>query len=188
MATVNKDFRVKNNINLSSTADTSNTASHYFVETATDGVIRPKTLANVRAEILASAALTGTPTAPTATAGTNTTQVATTAFVQTAVNTVTINTQTASYPLVLADAGKVVEMNVGTANNLTVPLNSSQPFPIGTTIDVVQYGTGQTTIVATGGVTLRSSGGKLKLTGQYSAATLYKRDTDEWVVMGDLTA
>lgn len=38
---------------------------------------------------LASAALTGTPTAPTAAAGTNTTQIATTAFVQTAVTTAT---------------------------------------------------------------------------------------------------
>lgn len=39
-----------------------------------------------KAQILASPALTGVPTAPTATAGTNTTQVATTAFVTTAVN------------------------------------------------------------------------------------------------------
>lgn len=39
------------------------------------------------AQILASAALTGVPTAPTAAAGTNTTQVATTAFVKAAVDT-----------------------------------------------------------------------------------------------------
>ena len=39
-----------------------------------------------KSAILADAALTGTPTAPTAAAGTNTTQVATTAFVSTAVN------------------------------------------------------------------------------------------------------
>lgn len=157
-----------------------------------DNYIRTYSPANFRtaAGIAAidSPAFTGTPTAPTATAGTNTTQIATTAFVQTAVNNVTLNTQTASYQLVLADAGKVIEMNVATANNLTVPLNSSVPFPIGTSIDIVQYGAGQTTIVAAGGVTIRSSGNKLKLTGQYSAATLYKRGTDEWVVMGDLTS
>lgn len=57
MATVNKDFRVKNNINLSNTADTATTATHYFVETATDGVIRPKTLANVRTEIVTTASV-----------------------------------------------------------------------------------------------------------------------------------
>lgn len=186
MATVNKDFRVKNNINISSTADTATAASHYIVETGSDGIIRPKTLANVKSEILASAALTGTPTTPTASAGTNTTQVASTAFVQTAVATSTINTQTASYTLVLTDAGKIIEMNVATANNLTVPLNSSVAFPIGTTIDIVQYGAGQTTIVATSGVTLRSADGLLNLSKQYSGASLYKRGTDEWVVIGDL--
>lgn len=137
---------------------------------------------------LASPALTGTPTAPTAAAGTDTTQVATTAFVQNAVKTVTTNVQTASYTLAVSDAGKVVEMNVGSANNLTVPLNSSVAIPVGSSIDIIQYGAGQTTIVAAGGVTIRSKEGSLKLTGQYSGATLYKRGTDEWVVVGDLTA
>lgn len=130
---------------------------------------------------LSSPTFTGTVTVPTPV---NSTDAATKAYV----DSVVINTQTASYQLVLADAGEVIEMNVATANNLTVPLNSSVPFPIGTSIDIVQYGAGQTTIVATGGVTIRSSGNKLKLTGQYSAATLYKRGTDEWVAMGDLSA
>ena len=46
------------------------------------------------------------------------------------------NRQTSSYTLVLTDQSKIVEMNVGSANNLTVPLNSSQAFPIGTEIQV----------------------------------------------------
>jgi len=137
---------------------------------------------------IASPTFTGTPLAPTATAGTNTTQVATTDFVQNAVKTVVIDTKTASYTLILTDAGETLEMNVGTANDLTIPLNSSVAFPIGTTIDVIQYGSGQTTIVPTGGVTLRSKGNALKLTGQYSGATMYKRGTNEWVIVGDLTA
>lgn len=57
MATVNKDFRVKNNINISSTGDTATAASHYIVETGSDGVIRPKTLANVRNEIVTTTAV-----------------------------------------------------------------------------------------------------------------------------------
>jgi hypothetical protein len=89
---------------------------------------------------------------------------------------------------VLADAHGLVEMNVASANNLTVPNNSTVPFATGTTIDLVQYGAGQTTIVAASGVTIRSSGGKLKLTGQYSAATLIKRGTNEWYLVGDITA
>jgi hypothetical protein len=96
------------------------------------------------------------------------------------------NRQTASYTLVLADANKLVEMNVGSANNLTVPLDSSVAYSIGTQILISQYGTGQTTVVATGGVTIRSSGGKLKLTGQYSGATLIKIATDEWYLFGDI--
>ena len=34
------------------TADTATAATHYMVETATDGVVRPKTLANVKAEVV----------------------------------------------------------------------------------------------------------------------------------------
>lgn len=98
------------------------------------------------------------------------------------------NRQTASYTLVLTDYYKVIEMNVATANNLTVPLNSSVAFPIGTQILVTQYGAGQTTIVATSGVTLRSDNSKLKIITQYSAAALLKVGADEWYVLGALTA
>lgn len=97
-----------------------------------------------------------------------------------------ITTYTASQTAVIGNAGFIVEMNVASANNFTIPPNSSVAFPVNTRIDLVQYGAGQTTIVAGAGVTLRSSGAKLKLTGQYSGASLYKRDTDEWVVIGDL--
>jgi hypothetical protein len=93
--------------------------------------------------------------------------------------------QSASYTLVLADKAKVVEMSVGSANNLTVPLNSSVAFPTGTQIHIVQTGSGQTTVVAAGGVTINSAT-TLKLRARWSAATLIKRDTDTWVLVGDL--
>lgn len=98
-----------------------------------------------------------------------------------------INTQTANYQLVLADAGKIVEMNLAGANTLTIPTNATVAFPIGTIIDLVQYGAGQTT-VGGAGVTIRSAGAKLKLSEQYATATLYKRGTDEWVLSGNLSA
>jgi hypothetical protein len=101
---------------------------------------------------------------------------------------VVTNRQTASYTLVLSDADKLVEMNVGSANNLTIPLNSSVAFSTGTQILLAQYGAGQTTIVATSGVTVRSNGGKLKLNVQYSGATLIKIGTDEWYLFGDIVA
>lgn len=102
------------------------------------------------------------------------------------VNYVQRNIQAASYTLVISDASKLIEMNVGSANNLTVPLNSSVPFPIGTQIDILQTGTGQTTVVATGGVTINATPG-LKLRAQWSSATLIKRATDTWVLMGDIS-
>jgi hypothetical protein len=101
---------------------------------------------------------------------------------------ITTNRQTASYTLVLSDADKLVEMNVGTANNLTVPLNSSVAFSTGTQILLAQYGAGQTTIVATSGVTIRSNGAKLKLNAQYSGATLVKIAENEWYLFGDIAS
>jgi hypothetical protein len=88
---------------------------------------------------------------------------------------------------VLADANKIVEMNVASANNLTVPLNSSEAFDVGTEITILQIGAGQTTIVATGGVTINSTPG-LKLRARWSSATLIKRATNTWVAIGDLVA
>jgi hypothetical protein len=95
--------------------------------------------------------------------------------------------QTASYTLVLADRGKLVEMSNASANNLTVPLNSSVAYPTGTQINILQTGAGQTTVVATGGVTINAAPG-LKLRAQWSSATLIKRATDTWVLVGDLSA
>jgi hypothetical protein len=97
------------------------------------------------------------------------------------------NARVASYSLVLSDADKIVEMNVASANNLTVPLDSSVAFPVGTNITILQTGAGQTTIVATGGVTINGTPG-LKLRTQWSSATLIKRATDTWVAIGDLVA
>ncbi len=98
---------------------------------------------------------------------------------------VTTNRQTASYTLVLSDADKLVEMNVGSANNLTVP---ASVFSAGTQILLAQYGAGQTTIVAGSGMTIRSNGGKLKLNVQYSGATLIFLSGTEAYLFGDIVA
>ena len=92
-----------------------------------------------------------------------------------------------SYVLVLGDAYKLIEMEVSSANSLTIPTNASVPFPLGTQILVSQLGTGQTTITPSVGVTLRSSGGKTKTSAQYSMCTLIKRGTNEWYLSGDIT-
>jgi hypothetical protein len=98
------------------------------------------------------------------------------------------NTQTASYTLAITDSlalTSAVEMNVATANTCTIPPNSGVAFPVGDSINIVQYGTGTVTITAGVGVTLRSATG-LRTRAQYSMATLYQRAANEWVVGGDL--
>lgn len=98
-----------------------------------------------------------------------------------------INTQTTNYTLALTDRGDLVEMNSSSAVVLTIPANTSVPFPIGTVINLISLGTGQTSISPTGGVTLLSYGSKRKLSGQYSMGTLIKKDSDRWYLAGDLT-
>jgi hypothetical protein len=100
---------------------------------------------------------------------------------------VTTNEEVASYTLVLGDAQGVVEMNVASANTLTVPPNSSVAYPVGTSIFVVQTGAGQTTITAGAGVTINSYLG-LKIIGQWAGCTLIKRATNTWVAVGGLVA
>lgn len=101
-----------------------------------------------------------------------------------------IDTKTGNYTLVLTDANKLIEMNItSTANTVSVPTNASVAFPIGTQINITQYGTGKTQIVAvtSGTTSVRSTPGSY-LRDRYSSATLIKRATDEWYLIGDLSA
>ena len=97
------------------------------------------------------------------------------------------NAQAGAYTLTLADNGRMVEMNVGSGNALTVPSNANVAFPVGTTLTILQTGSGQTTLTPQAGVTVNATPG-LKLRTQWSSATLIKRATDTWVALGDLAA
>ena len=101
---------------------------------------------------------------------------------------IAINAQIATYTAVLTDDGKIVTMSNASANNFTVPPNSSVAFGLGTQLNIAQLGAGQTTIVAGAGVTLNSAGAKLKLNAQYAVATCVKTDTNTWFVVGNLSA
>lgn len=105
---------------------------------------------------------------------------------------VTLNAQTASYTVVLSDADqKLVTMSVGSANDFLIPTNASVAFAIGTVINVIQIGAGQTTIkaVTSGTTTISSTGATAtapKLRAQYSAASCIKVATDTWYIIGDI--
>jgi hypothetical protein len=106
---------------------------------------------------------------------------------------VTLNAQTATYTAVLTDADqKLVTMSVASANNFQIPTNASVAFPVGTVINVIQIGAGQTTIqaVTSGTTTISSTGATAtapKLRAQYSAASCIKVATDTWYVVGDIS-
>jgi len=102
---------------------------------------------------------------------------------------IAINAQTGTtYTTVLADDGKLITCDNGSAIALTIPPNSSVAYGIGTQINIMQLGAGQVTITAGAGVTLHSQGSKLKTNGQYAVATCAKILTDTWVVVGNLSA
>jgi hypothetical protein len=90
-----------------------------------------------------------------------------------------INTQTTNYTLVFADAGKLINMNSSSAVTLTVPANSSVPFPIGTRIYVRKGGAGNVTISGASGVTINAPFGNT-ITTQYQTVVLIKVDTNTW--------
>jgi hypothetical protein len=92
----------------------------------------------------------------------------------------------ANYTLALADAGTVVEFTGGSSVTLTVPTTVTVGLPVGTVVEVFQLGSGQVTVAPASGVTLRAHGGLLHTAAQYATISLRKRDTDEWVVSGDL--
>jgi len=104
----------------------------------------------------------------------------------------TLNAQTATYTVVLTDnRNKLVTMNVATANDFQIPTNANVAFPVGTVINVIQIGAGQTTIkaVTLGTTTISSTGATATapvLRAQFSAASCIKVATDTWYVVGDI--
>ena len=95
------------------------------------------------------------------------------------------NAQTGtSYTLVLSDVAKVVSLTNAASITLTIPTNATVAFPTGTQILLYQGGAGEVT-VGGAGVTIRSQGTRLKITGQYGVAGLLKVGTDEWVLFGN---
>jgi hypothetical protein len=92
------------------------------------------------------------------------------------------NAKSSSYSILSSDAFKLIEMSGG--GTLTIVDNAD--FAVGTTIEVLQTTDSQVTIAGSG-FTPNSTPG-LKLRARWSSATLLKRGTNSWVVMGDLSA
>ena len=94
--------------------------------------------------------------------------------------------KTNDYTLVAGDDGVIVEMNAATAKTITIPLNATVPFLVGTQIIVSRIGLGEVSIAGVVGVTLQAATSAYRLRAQFSAATLIKRATDTWILIGDI--
>jgi len=94
----------------------------------------------------------------------------------------TVSVKTGSYVLVAADAGTRVEMNVGTANTVTV---NTSLFAAGDTLIISNKGAGQTTITA-GTATVSSAG--LLTVDQYASGELYFISTGVAIWTGSIGA
>ena len=98
-----------------------------------------------------------------------------------------INAQSGTtYTFVLADAGKLVTSDNGSAQTITVPPNSGVAFAIGTQIIVQNIGSANATLATAGTPTLNSKDSNKEIDGQYAAATLIKTATDAWSLIGAL--
>ena len=92
-------------------------------------------------------------------------------------------TKTASFDLVLSEAGAYIRSTSATAITATVPLSSSVDFPSGTIITIRQAGAGQVTVNYAIGVTLN---GDRKTAAQHKSLQIIKVGNDTWDIVGGI--
>lgn len=101
---------------------------------------------------------------------------------------IAVSTQTVSYTLARGDANGMVEVDSASDRIITVPDNTTVPFPIGTIIALRRKGTGAVTVEAGAGVTIESPNGWLNIGTRYGMVALVKRGTNLWALEGRLAA
>ena len=92
-----------------------------------------------------------------------------------------MNDLTASYTLTNSDNGKIITVNSASATTITVPSLSA-----GFNCMIVQKGTGQVTLAASG-VTISNRYGFTKTAGQYSILTLVCISSGVYISSGDMS-
>lgn len=95
------------------------------------------------------------------------------------------NPQTATnYNLALTDKGKIIAISNSSANTVRVTPQANVDWPVGTTIRVMQSGTGKTQVTAGTGVTIQAANGTY-VAQRYGVITLERLAPDLWVAYGD---
>lgn len=91
-----------------------------------------------------------------------------------------------NYTISLNDKDAFINMNSSSPNFVNIPNDSVQNLNTSSVINILQYGTGQTTIQGLSGVTLRSESNKFKIKAQYGVVGIIKVGSNEWVAFGNL--
>ena len=87
----------------------------------------------------------------------------------------------------LADIHAHLVFSSGSPMSVTVPANAAVAFPVGSTVDVEQAGTGQVSLAGEAGVTLNKPASRTAATAsQYAVLRLRKVALDTWTLFGDL--
>ena len=89
----------------------------------------------------------------------------------------TINNQTDRY--------NRLEFDASTPITVTIPTNLNDPWPVGSSCEIMQAGTGKITVVGQSGVTLNAPDNQFKTRVQWSTLILEKRSQNSWLVSGD---
>lgn len=85
------------------------------------------------------------------------------------------------------DAGRLLLMVGSAAQTITIPAHASVPLPIGTEIEVAQWGAGSVTFAPAAGVSIGSMENKYTIAGTYGFAAIKKLAEDVWALSGALT-
>lgn len=109
-----------------------------------------------------------------------------------ALQDISFNPQTGTtYTFVISDRSKLVTATNDDPQTYSIPTDAVTDFPIGTQLNLVQYGLGEVTVSAadSGTTTILSSAAisdEPKSRVQYSSMTCIKMNTNTWLVIGDI--
>lgn len=92
-----------------------------------------------------------------------------------------------NYTISVNDKDAFINMNSSSPNFVNIPTDAVQNLNTSSVVNIIQYGTGQTTIQGLTGVTLRSESNKFKVKSQYGVAGIIKIGSNEWLAFGNLT-
>ena len=94
-----------------------------------------------------------------------------------------------SYTITSANSSKMTEFTASTNVAITIPSDPlDATWPIGSSLELRQMGTGRLVFSATSPATIVSTDGYLKTRAQYSSVFLEKRGSNAWILTGDIDA